>query len=294
MLSEQVIIQKIIKSDLFHRFCEAYGELTNLPLALRSPDYWYPPLYSVKRENPLCSAVCKSKIACSSCLKTQLALTKASRDQGKAMQCDLGLVDIAVPVKACGKCIGYLYTGQFLSQKQTKTELKKTLSDIRNWQLNYSPSMIENSFLAAEVYEPSKQQAIIELLTQFAERVSEQVDSMVIKDQMSEPIMISRAKSYMKDNYAITIKLSKISDHLKISQYHFCRQFKKYTGLSFTDYLNRLRIEEAKLILIAPNCRVGEVAYEVGFQSVPHFSRSFKRIAGMSPKKWRERKSEIR
>jgi len=52
--------------------------------------------------------------------------------------------------------------------------------------------------------------------------------------------------------------------------------------------LARLRVERAKQMLQDPNRRVSEVAFEVGFLSLPHFNRSFKRIAGTTPTLWRQ------
>jgi AraC-like DNA-binding protein len=63
--------------------------------------------------------------------------------------------------------------------------------------------------------------------------------------------------------------------------------FKKATGINFTDYLSRVRTERAKNLLLNPNLRVSEIAYEVGFQSLTHFNRVFKRILGRSPTDYR-------
>ena len=59
------------------------------------------------------------------------------------------------------------------------------------------------------------------------------------------------------------------------------------TGLNFTDYLSRVRIEKAKNLLLNPNLRVSEIAFEVGFQSLTHFNRVFKKILGQSPTDYR-------
>ena len=61
----------------------------------------------------------------------------------------------------------------------------------------------------------------------------------------------------------------------------------KATGINFTDYLSRVRIEKAKNLLLNPNTRVSEVAYAVGFQSLTHFNRVFKKILGQSPTEYR-------
>jgi AraC-like DNA-binding protein len=63
--------------------------------------------------------------------------------------------------------------------------------------------------------------------------------------------------------------------------------FRKITGINFTDYLSRLRIERAKNLLLNPNLRISEIAFEVGFQSLTHFNRVFKRVLGQSPTDYR-------
>jgi AraC-like DNA-binding protein len=66
-----------------------------------------------------------------------------------------------------------------------------------------------------------------------------------------------------------------------------CR--KKATGLNFTECLSRVRIEKAKNLLLNPNLRISEVAFGIGFQSLPHFNRTFRRIAGESPTEYRKK-----
>lgn len=77
------------------------------------------------------------------------------------------------------------------------------------------------------------------------------------------------------------------------STFYFCKLFKRATGLTFTDYFARVRIEKAKTPLINPNRRVSEVAYDVGFQSLTHFNRVFKKIVGRSPSSYRQSVSKL-
>jgi YesN/AraC family two-component response regulator len=65
--------------------------------------------------------------------------------------------------------------------------------------------------------------------------------------------------------------------------------FKKATGLTFTDYLGRIRVEKAKNLLLNPHLRVSEIAYTVGFQSLTHFNRVFRKLTGESPTDFREK-----
>jgi YesN/AraC family two-component response regulator len=63
--------------------------------------------------------------------------------------------------------------------------------------------------------------------------------------------------------------------------------FKKGTGLNFTEYVSRVRIENAKNLLLNPNLRISEIAYQVGFQSLTHFNRVFKKVVGEAPTEYR-------
>jgi AraC-like DNA-binding protein len=74
-----------------------------------------------------------------------------------------------------------------------------------------------------------------------------------------------------------------------VSTFYFCKMFKKATGLTFTDYLGRLRVEKAKNLLLNPHLRVSEIAYTVGFQSLTHFNRVFRKLTGESPTDFREK-----
>jgi AraC-like DNA-binding protein len=69
--------------------------------------------------------------------------------------------------------------------------------------------------------------------------------------------------------------------------FHFCKVFHKTTGLTFTDYVARVRLDDAKTQLLNPSRRISEVAYDVGFQSLTQFNRTFKRVFGQSPTEFR-------
>jgi AraC-like DNA-binding protein len=72
-----------------------------------------------------------------------------------------------------------------------------------------------------------------------------------------------------------------------MSRFHFSKMFSQCTGLTFTHYLSRVRIEHSKDLLLNPDLRVSEIAYDVGFESVTHFNRVFAKIVGQSPTDFR-------
>lgn len=80
-----------------------------------------------------------------------------------------------------------------------------------------------------------------------------------------------------------------LASKLSVSQRYLSDTLKKETGKSTTEHLHLFLIGEAKNILLEPNKSISEVAYELGFEYPPYFSRLFKRKEGMSPKEYREK-----
>ena len=109
----------------------------------------------------------------------------------------------------------------------------------------------------------------------------------VLSQSNSEPPVISRAKAFIAENQAEDITLGQVAKAVNTSTFYFCKMFKKVTGINFTDYVSRVRIEKAKNLLLNPNLRISEIAYAVGFQSLTHFNRVFKKISGNSPTDYR-------
>ena len=94
--------------------------------------------------------------------------------------------------------------------------------------------------------------------------------------------MLFRSKIQAED-----LSLGQVAKAVNTSIFYFCKMFRRSTGLNFTDYVSRIRVEKARNLLLNRNLRVSEIAYEVGFQSLTHFNRVFKKIMGHSPTNYR-------
>jgi AraC-like DNA-binding protein len=109
---------------------------------------------------------------------------------------------------------------------------------------------------------------------------------MVSAEQVESPL-VTRAKNYIAEHQDEEVSLRQVAAAVNSSAFYFCKMFKQATGLTFTDYLARTRIEKVKNLLLNPHKRISEVAYETGFQSLSQFNRVFRRVTGQSPTVWR-------
>ncbi|MEQ9437447.1 MAG: helix-turn-helix transcriptional regulator [Cyclobacteriaceae bacterium] len=83
--------------------------------------------------------------------------------------------------------------------------------------------------------------------------------------------------------------IEQIAEQLSVSQRYLSDTLKKETGKTTTEHLHLYLIDEAKNILLNPNKTIAEVAYELGFEYPPYFSRLFKKKEGISPTEFREK-----
>lgn len=100
---------------------------------------------------------------------------------------------------------------------------------------------------------------------------------------------IKKALDYIDSRYTDDISLDDISDYLGINKSYFCNIFKDETGFTFTEYLNKVRISNAKKILLKKNISILDVALSVGFNNQNYFNIIFKKLTGQTPSEYRKK-----
>ena len=99
--------------------------------------------------------------------------------------------------------------------------------------------------------------------------------------------IVRNAIAYMEEHYQEKLTLNKVADQIYVSQWHLSKLLNKQEGKNFSEILNQIRINKAKDLLKAPALRIVDIAEQVGFMDVAHFSRVFKKTAGVSPNEYR-------
>ena len=95
---------------------------------------------------------------------------------------------------------------------------------------------------------------------------------------------INRAIDYINKNYADPLTIETLAQHLNINKCYFCSLFKKETGQTFSQYLNFIRVEKSKdLLLNGKNLSILDVAIAVGFNNQSYFNSIFKKLNNKTP-----------
>ena len=102
--------------------------------------------------------------------------------------------------------------------------------------------------------------------------------------------IVRNALEYMEANYDGHLTLADVAEKIYVSQWHLSKLLNKYQKKSFSEILNQIRVSHAKELLRDPSLRIGDIAEQVGFLDMAHFSRVFKKYEGISANEYRNTK----
>lgn len=106
--------------------------------------------------------------------------------------------------------------------------------------------------------------------------------------------IVHKAKKYIYDNYFESeISLNSVADYVNLSPNHLSMVFSQETGLTFIEYLTKVRMTKAKKMLLLTNMRTSEIAFKVGYNDPHYFSNVFKKAVGCAPKNFRENSQTV-
>ena len=291
MRDDADLIQRISRSEIYSEYERAFGESTELPLRLPPIEFWKLPHQNRSHENPFCALLSRTNRTCASCLELQQQVVNGAKDHPSSVTCFAGLCDTAVPIKLGERVVGFLVTGQVALKKPSKTHFKNITQKILEWGSQIDLKRLEDAYFHSKVLSPRQYEAAIRLLEIFGKHLSLIANQIAIQSGEAEPPMIRRAKAYIAGHHADPVSLHEIANAVHVSTFYFCKMFKKATGMTFTDYVGRVRVEKVKNLLLNPHLRVSEIAYAVGFHSLTHFNRVFRELTGESPTRFRAKRS---
>jgi AraC-like DNA-binding protein len=280
------LIDALLRSRLFRDYESVFTKATGLPLTLRPLEYWQLAHSGKRQENPFCALLAEHPATLAVCLQAHENMIRHTGMLPHSVTCPFGLTETAVPVKLGDNTIGYLRIGQVLRHTPVKSDTAKVARTLLQHGVPFTQE-IRDAWEKNLLTPPDKYNAIVRLLTFFAEQLSTLSNQIMLEREQAEPLIVRKAREYITKNKTGSLSLTEVARASGASVFHFCKVFKKTTGLRYTDYVARVRLEDAKAELLNPDRRISEIAYDVGFRSLTQFNRVFKRIFGQSPTQFR-------
>lgn len=140
--------------------------------------------------------------------------------------------------------------------------------------------------IASQLKRLNSLSAILEWLQIFCGKLCRLLDER--KENRSDKV-VDQAKSYIEEHYQEKLTLTEIADTLNISSGYLSNNFKKFTGMTLSDYIAHVKIEHAKELIDTHQYLMYEISDMLGFDNPYYFSKVFKKVTGISPREHEKR-----
>ena len=284
------VAEKIEATLLYQSYAKAFQAVTGLPLMLQ-------PMHGEAMtssciQTPFCRQLNASQ-ACRNCQDLHNKLMRDASEQATTTQCRMGLTETAVPVRFGNETIALLKTGQVRHEKVDKADLQTLAAQLREQGYGDKEiAQLADVYTKIKVIDKGTYEQTVTMLAIFSLHVTTLINQLILAQGEDEQPIVTAAKRFIREHLDEKLTLETIAETVQVSPFYFCKVFKQTTGMTFTEYVNRKRVEWAKQELLKPSATVTEVAFEVGYQSLSQFNRSFLRYAGEAPTQYRKRMSQ--
>jgi AraC-like DNA-binding protein len=279
--------QQLAESDVVRRQQVAFSCATGLPLTLLPA--------SEVANGPVPSAFCVDGClgahGSQLCQGLLLAAERNASHSGCSTQfdCPTGLTKVLMPVMIGGRHVGSLLAGPFCVGPLKGPRRRRVMGRLKASGLGSRVDVVRADWNSSPTITREKLRAVETLLEMFAQYLAECGQRLLLHEAGQQSPLLQKIEAQLAEPSDRALTVRELAERLHISPCYFCKLFRKQTGLTFTEYRTQVRIEAAKQLLLDPNRRVSEAAYESGFDSIPYFNRAFRRHVGCSPSEFRAR-----
>lgn len=210
--------------------------------------------------------------------------------------CHMGIIDFAIPIIYNNLYIGAVMGGQVLFAPEEKANIERIVADQSNIFFERDSASLYKDL---PILKKSDMEANIRMINYICNyRLSGVLSSLntscnipsasPFKRLNKSASIVQPAIAYIKENYAHEIKLQMVASLCDVSPSYFSKLFKKVMGKNLINFINDIRVEQGKNLLLTTNKAVGTIAEEVGFDDSGYFIKVFKSVTDVTPSSYRE------
>ncbi|MEI7911859.1 MAG: helix-turn-helix domain-containing protein [Verrucomicrobiota bacterium] len=283
------LFETLAASPMVLDYADAFRQATGLALKLLAGDSPPAPVPFGCHHDAFCKLLSLMPRGCSRCHLEHARIRQQAASTLEHQQgcCPAGMAYVAVPVVVHSEHVATLAAGQVFLQKPTPQHFEHIVRQLPEWKVGTNLACLREAYLHSRVITASEFEGMTRLLRIFAGHLAHYAATCLLQPCTTDPPGVALGKDFARQHAAESISMPDAARHGHLSACYFCKIFKKSTGLTFTEYVSRLRVENAKRCLADIHQRVSEIALACGFDSIPHFNRVFKRFAGMPPTAYR-------
>ncbi len=246
----------------------------------------------MKHLNKYCAALQRSTNAPCHRYTNKFLLEARNLEHELLYRCYAGLTDLILPLYDNEKkYVGALTAGQFFIEGEEPCSEEFIRDLARNENVETGDKTLYELYMDSPVLNRRQIEGLIDFLRNIGEMILDARSKILFWEQGNAAERIQLIQDYIHQNYMKNLSVEKVSARFFLSPNHFCRYFKKSTGVTFIEYLNLYRIAKSEELLRNRALGIMEISIRCGFGSVSQFYRHFKQVKGISPKELRKKLS---
>jgi AraC-like DNA-binding protein/ligand-binding sensor protein len=239
------------------------------------------------RSQPFCAALqadARGRALCAMC--DQHRFIEARRSHlALRYRCHAGLREFIVPVIRNGETIALIQCGQVHDRRPTAAEWRAARRDLVK--AGIDSASLRKLFWRNRVLTRERQDDLLNVLELIANRLAHADEQRLLPEAGRTRLQLGRAITFIEVHLEEQLTLPVIAHAAGLSTRSLARLFQKEVGISVIEFILRRRVARARDLLRHTDQTCAEVAFAVGFGSVQHFNRIFRRHQGATPSEWR-------
>lgn len=288
-LSGGMFFRQLLGAPEFAEFALILKRLTGLSMALNTPNV-ATTCIGVPGDtgNPLCEMIrgtAEGSRRCKACDRRHHARA-GGEGKAKLYTCHAGFYDMAIPILIQGEHVATVSSGQVLPERPSAAGFACMRHRLR-W-LNLPDRRLRKAYEKAPWMPRNRLSHVIHLLEVFTRQMCGSALRLRELEARLEQPEIRKSRTLVEERFRDPqLQLSDAATCAGLSTAYFSHLFHKKMGVTFTRYVQSLRVEEARRLLAETDKTVTEICFSCGFNSLTHFNRVFRRGERRSPRQYR-------
>ena len=287
--TDKLLQKAMLASPLLNKFLSAFSSATQIPLGFLEMGSGEIKLLQTLRQHPFGALLVNTESERQRCVELLGKLVRRVRVDGCAEISGsiCGFSYLAMPLYGPESLIGILLAGPMFPRTPRPSDWMRASHQLSRVRGACNDRSARDTYFEIPVVSTAKLHGIIRLLSMFAEHILEVAERSLIPSTDREPLCVRLAKEFIQKQSEGPLTVADVARQAALHPDHLEKVFRNATGMTLTEYIARVRVEDVKERLPEGSCRVSEAAFAAGFQSLSQFNRDFKKYAGLSPTRYR-------
>lgn len=288
----RALFEKVATLPEWQRFCKDFETICGIPLLLVDELGRTAGGNSPGVSGPVCRMMAECEPGRRYCQLFRQRLLAGATSGPETRLCDAGMEETAVPLRIAGLLVGYLVFAGYRPESAGERQVRRARHLLDKAGIHLTHEVLSAAMRESGEIPPQRSHALARIANTAADLIAAHLAPIAVRPDRALPGMVERACRLIRRNALVgPVRLGEVADEIGVSAGHLSRAFHQHTGMTFSEYVTRLRVDHAREMLRDPRRDISSIALDCGFGSISQFNRSFRTVCGATPVQVRRRET---